>query len=136
MLELRLVDPDGYDAVTDGYKITVTPEQAPAETDRLKTELAPVHAAAHAYARYNPRDYDVRATPLTQGAAPMSSTITIADLAAELGTNTGDISRRVSALCREIGSQRVVHTVVSANARCVLHGEAADTIRAQVTEAA
>ena len=66
----------------------------------------------------------------------MSSTITVAELAAELGTDSGDISRRVSALCREIGPRKVVHTAVSANARCVLHGTAADRIRSQVAEAA
>lgn len=61
-------------------------------------------------------------------------TITVADLAAELGTTVMDISRRISALCRELGSQQVVHTAVAVNARCVLHGKAADMIRAQVTQ--
>lgn len=64
MLELRLIDPNGYDAVIDGYKATVTPEQAEAETARLKTVVAPAHAAEHAYAGYDARRYDVRATPL------------------------------------------------------------------------
>jgi hypothetical protein len=63
MLELRLIDPCGYDAVTDGYKVTVTPDQADTETARLLAVVAPVHAAQHAYAGYDARRYDVRTTP-------------------------------------------------------------------------
>ncbi len=57
------------------------------------------------------------------------TTITVAALAAELGTTVLEISRRVSVLCRELGPQQVVHTVVFSNAKCVLHGGAADLIR-------
>lgn len=60
------------------------------------------------------------------------TTITVAALATELGTDHRDIARRVSALCRELGPQQVVHTAVAASARCILHGEAADLIRAQL----
>lgn len=61
MRELRLLDPNGYDAVTDGYRVFVTPETSDAESARLRTEVAPRHATEHAYAGYDPRDYRVQA---------------------------------------------------------------------------
>ncbi|WP_039942940.1 hypothetical protein [Streptomyces himastatinicus] len=61
MPELRLVDPNGYDAVTDGYLVVVAPEEAEAASARLRTEVAERHAAEHAYAGYCPRDYRVQA---------------------------------------------------------------------------
>jgi hypothetical protein len=61
MPELRLVDPNGYDAVTDGYRVVVTTQEAEAVSARLRTEVAARHAAEHAYAGYNPRDYRVQA---------------------------------------------------------------------------
>lgn len=60
----------------------------------------------------------------------MTTTISIAALADELDTTV-----RVSALCRRFGPQQVVHTAVASNARCVLHGTAADLIRGQITAA-
>lgn len=61
MPELRLIDPCGYDAVTDGYLITVEPQDIAEATARLRTEVAVRHAAEHAYAGYSPRDYRVQA---------------------------------------------------------------------------
>ncbi|MFD8384296.1 hypothetical protein ACFV2X_38240 [Streptomyces sp. NPDC059679] len=60
MPELRLTDPNGYDAVTTGYRIVVDPQQVDAESTRLRTEVAPQHATEHAYAGYDPRDYRVQ----------------------------------------------------------------------------
>lgn len=65
----------------------------------------------------------------------MTSTITVADLAAELGVTVSEIGRRVSVLCRELGPQQVVHTAVASNAKCVLHGSAADLIRLDLVAA-
>lgn len=61
MPELRLIDPCGYDAVTDGYLIVVEPQEAAEATARLRTEVAVRHAAEHAYAGYDPRAYTVQA---------------------------------------------------------------------------
>jgi hypothetical protein len=58
-----------------------------------------------------------------------TQTITVADLAAELGAPVPEIGHRVSILCRELGPQQVVHTAVHSNAKCVLHASAADMIR-------
>lgn len=66
----------------------------------------------------------------------MSSIITVAGLAAELETTVGDIACRVSALCAELGPQKVVNTAVSNSAKCMLTSEAGDMIRAQIAEAA
>ncbi|MFI0822260.1 hypothetical protein ACH4TX_42195 [Streptomyces sp. NPDC021098] len=61
MTELRLIDPLGYDAVTDGYRVVVEPQEVDEATARLRTEVAARHAAEHAYAGYCPRDYRVQA---------------------------------------------------------------------------
>ncbi|MGY0065162.1 hypothetical protein ACWY4P_53580 (plasmid) [Streptomyces sp. LZ34] len=61
MPELRLKDPNGYDAVTTGYRVVVDPQQVDAENTRIRAEVAPRHAAEHAYAGYDPRDYTVQA---------------------------------------------------------------------------
>ena len=60
-----------------------------------------------------------------------SPDITIADLAAELDTTVRDISERVSHLCREGDPREIVHLIAGCRARTLLHGAAADTIRAQ-----
>lgn len=68
----------------------------------------------------------------------MSAQITIGDLAVELGVHPNEVSRQVSALCRdaEWGSKRVVALAVSSNRRCELFPEAADEIRALLTRSA
>lgn len=59
-MNLRLVDPNGYDAVIEGYRVEVSPDQAAQEIARLETEVAARHAAQHAYANYRPSEYTVR----------------------------------------------------------------------------
>jgi hypothetical protein len=59
-MNLRLVDPLGYDAVTEGYRVQVSPDQAAHEIARLETEVAARHAGEHAYANYRPSQYTVR----------------------------------------------------------------------------
>jgi predicted nucleic acid-binding protein len=65
-----------------------------------------------------------------------TQTITVADLASELGATVPEIGRRVSVLCRELGPKQVVHTAVSSNAKCLLHGDAADLIRLDLAKVA
>lgn len=62
----------------------------------------------------------------------MTTTITVADLATELGFTIGEIGLIVSKLCREQGPTDVVHTAAASRARTVLHGSAADLIRDMV----
>ena len=65
-----------------------------------------------------------------------TQTITVADHATQLGTTVPEIGRRVTVLCRELGPRQVVHTAVASNARCVLHGSAADLIRLDLAKVA
>jgi hypothetical protein len=65
-----------------------------------------------------------------------TATITVADLATELGVSVRAIAMHVSHLCREHGHTAVVHTAQSSSARSVLHGTAADQIRARYVNAA
>lgn len=61
MPEMRLVDPLGYDAVTDGYLLPDVPGGRVAEqAAHLKAVVAPRHAAEHPYANYHPAEYTVR----------------------------------------------------------------------------
>jgi hypothetical protein len=62
-------------------------------------------------------------------------TITVADLAAELGVTVAEISRHVTALCHELGPSRVIECTAPRIADCVLHGSAADVIRERVRRA-
>lgn len=61
----------------------------------------------------------------------MSHPITVAELGNKLGISVREVSLHVSALCREHGPAKIVHTAQSSNARTILHGTAADLIRAR-----
>lgn len=60
MPELRLVDPNGYTVPGTVNSGVPTVNEAKVR-DHLLNDVAPVHAAEHAYAGYSPRDYRVQA---------------------------------------------------------------------------
>jgi hypothetical protein len=63
-MQLRLIDPNGYEAVTEGHRVEGVPADCIAdEAARLKSEVARRHAEEHPYARYHVSEYSVRVHP-------------------------------------------------------------------------
>ncbi|MFJ2202434.1 hypothetical protein [Streptomyces violaceusniger] len=60
MTTLRLIDPNGY-TVPGTVNSRVPAANEAKVRAHLLTDVAPAHAAEHAYAGYDPRDYRVQA---------------------------------------------------------------------------
>ena len=91
MLEVQLLDPNGYNVPLARLPIT-TPAEAPAARHTLLTVEAPRHAAESGVG-YNPRHYTTRTQPAPLPTAPDR----LADLLLTPGADANQIGQQLAA---------------------------------------